>query len=295
MIVNALSIEKAIHELYDFTVDMLPLHGPDNMGTPLYGLFRSDKTGRDSFVAGSVRAGYCPHQAHHVASICTAAAESFPGADLDLKTTWNGGHQIVLGPSNDYRKSIISHSEGIFPRLFIDARYGGFSYTAQLGIWRDACDNLQMMRAVASGFSCKIRHTASFEGRMDDMVETFSELAAGWESLVETMQAMQAREVAMADFIREVYPVDHAASKAAQAAADRRVAQIIHRIAKERTKLGLPMGDLQTASAWEAFNAIQGHAQHDKARKGNPSRLDRALKAGDDPHVATALQLALAS
>ena len=36
------SASDRVHSAFPFTVDKLPLHGPDNMPTPHYGLFRSD-------------------------------------------------------------------------------------------------------------------------------------------------------------------------------------------------------------------------------------------------------------
>jgi hypothetical protein len=49
-------------------------------------------------------------------------------------------------------------------------------------------------------------------------------------------------------------------------------------------------------SAWEAYNAVQGHAQHDASRKGgHKTNFQRALLASRDPHVKAAERLAIAA
>ena len=52
-------------------------------------------------------------------------------------------------------------------------------------------------------------------------------------------------------------------------------------------------GSEPIVSSWEAYNAIQGYAQHDASRKRNPSDFDRILLSMNDKYVKSAEVLAL--
>ena len=69
---------------------------------------------------------------------------------------------------------------------------------------------------------------------------------------------------------------------------------------RERWQTGRPaLGSDFRVSAWEAYNAVQGHAQHDatrRTRRGNTiTRFDRILLASNDSAVLQAEKLALSA
>ena len=48
-------------------------------------------------------------------------------------------------------------------------------------------------------------------------------------------------------------------------------------------------------TAWEAYNAVQGHAQHDSTRRGEVESFGRILLASRDKFVKRAEELAIAA
>jgi hypothetical protein len=74
-----------------------------------------------------------------------------------------------------------------------------------------------------------------------------------------------------------------------------RVERIMSRIARERLASGNLSNNWKEATAWEAYQGIQGYVQHDQRRNGRPDRLQRALLALESPQVKLALELATAS
>ncbi len=61
------SVSETVRAAFPFSIDKLPLTGPDYLFTPHYGLFRSD-TGAS--VGAAVRKGYQPHSTD---DICASA------------------------------------------------------------------------------------------------------------------------------------------------------------------------------------------------------------------------------
>ena len=70
------NIVATIRQRYDFTVDKLPLRGPDNLNTPWYGLFRSDIG--QPVGGGSVSERYMPHTTDDIVALVEAAAPTLP-------------------------------------------------------------------------------------------------------------------------------------------------------------------------------------------------------------------------
>ena len=171
-----------------------------------------------------------------------------------------------------------------------------------MGYYRDACNNLAMMRRV-SGTCVKIRHSSGLRAAMDDLIQTFSQLSAGWEHLVEVAQELESREVRMVEFLDQIYgrPTDEQLQLAATGQAVRgvtthknRTEAIWKRLNRERVRTGRPTMTGDTVSAWEAFNAIQGYVQHDaQAKTGFKGEFDRILRAANDTAVNKAERLVL--
>jgi hypothetical protein len=135
--------------------------------------------------------------------------------------------------------------------------------------------------------------------RSVELRRTFAQLVAGWDGVVETAQEMDSRQVNLAHFMRQVYPLSSDATERTRRSSERRVESIIRRIVRERQLTG--RRDLRIAtdgtyrvSAWEAFNGVQGYVQHDMSRHGRPNNYMRAVVALDDASVSRAPELALA-
>lgn len=284
----------AVRNAFPFTVDKFPLSGPDGMRTPHYGLFRSDSS---QCVGDAVSSVYEPHTVDDVCALVEASSQAFTMGDCSANCLFRDGHFVTVAPSKEYRQSVFGMTDNIWPRMVIRAGYDGRAFRATLGYYRDACRNMSVIRSAGRSVHGIIRHTAQLRDRMPELVETFQQLAAGWDGVVETARAMEARQINLADFIREVYPQNENASSRTRNSAEARVEKIIMRIWRERQATARPnsgVGRNFMVSAWEAYNGIQGYVQHDQRRRGNPSPIERAAIALDDASVARAMELALA-
>ena len=297
--IQASDVSSTVREAFNFSVDKFPLYGPESMPTDQYGLFRSD-TG---FIKGvkSVSKRYIPHETEDVCALVDAAGDAFDG-EIEVKTHWREGHYVSVAPTRAERKSIYGTADNIFPRIIIRAGYDGQAFTGTMGYYRDACNNLAMMRRV-SGTCVKIRHSSGLRAAMDDLIQTFSQLSAGWEHLVEVAQELESREVRMVEFLDQIYgrPSDEQLTLAATGQAVRAVTShknrteaIWKRLNRERVRTGRPTMTGDTVSAWEAFNAVQGYVQHDaQAKSGFKGEFDRILRAANDQAVNKAERLVL--
>ena len=302
--IQASDVSASVRSAFNFDVDKFPLYGPDNMSTDQYGLFRSD-TG---YIEGvkSISSRYVPHSTDDVCALVEAASTMFDG-EVECKTHWNKGHYVSVAPTCDRRRAIFGTDDNIFPRVIIRGGFDGKGFHGSMGYWRDACDNLAMLRKV-SGCVMSIRHTSGLRDRMTELVETFSQLEEGWENMTVAAQAMQERDVNLADFVREVYAdkvptaeeIILAETKKVRAVStyEDRLEAIMDRVVEERDKTGrdaFQVGEKKIVSAWEAFNAVQGYVQHDaQAKKGFKSDFARILRASSCPRVLAAETLALA-
>lgn len=298
--IQSTDVSSTVREAFNFSVDKFPLFGPENMHTDQYGLFRSD-TG---YIQGikSISKRYVPHETEDVCALVDAAGDAFDG-EIECKTHWRGGHYVSVAPTRAERKSIYGTADNIFPRIIIRAGYDGQAFTGTMGYYRDACNNLAMMRRV-SGTCVKIRHSSGLRTAMDDLIQTFSKLSEGWEHLVEIAHELESREVRMVEFLDQIYgpPSDQQLALAATGQAVRgvtthknRTEAIWKRLNRERVRTGRPTMQGDTVSAWEAFNAIQGYVQHDaQAKDGFKGEFDRILRAANDQAVNKAEKLVLA-
>ena len=297
--IQASDVSSTVREAFNFSVDKFPLYGPESMPPDQYGLFRS-ATG---FIKGvkSVSKRYIPHETEDVCALVDAAGDAFDG-EIEVKTHWREGHYVSVAPTRAERKSIYGTADNIFPRIIIRAGYDGQAFTGTMGYYRDACNNLAMMRRV-SGTCVKIRHSSGLRAAMDDLIQTFSQLSAGWEHLVEVAAELESREVRMIEFLDQIYgrPSDEQLALAqtgqrvrAVTSHQNRTEAIWKRLNRERVRTGRPTMQGDTVSAWEAFNAIQGYVQHDaQAKSGFKGEFDRILRAANDTAVNKAERLVL--
>ena len=271
-------------------VGMLPLSGPDNLRTEFYGLFTEE--GKN--IGNAVKKGYRPHTVDDVLAFTQSAISAFPDSDWTIETSWNDGHRVTVGPTHEHRRSIFGTRDAIFPRFNLNAGYDGRAFTANLGYFRDCCLNLAEIQAISQTFAFSLRHTSNLREHMVEMIDQFSHLGDKWDSLVTVAQGMQERQMAVSDFMREMFPAVGDAGKPGERAA-KRIEAILTRIARERSQFGAAIGELKTATAWELYNGVQGYVQHDVARRGQPTNYARALLAMKDQRVKQAMSLCLAS
>lgn len=281
-------------ESFDFNVIKLPLQGPDNMKTPLYGLFRDD----NSLLVGdsSVSSRYVPHTTDDVCAIIEATQEVFD--DCDAQFHFRDGHYVNLAPSEDRRRTIYSNGkspDSIFPRLTIRAGYDGKSFMVWLGYFRDLCKNLSMMESVKTTY-VKIRHTNGLRDKMTELIDQFAGLNQGWDDLGNIIDGMNSAPVQLATFLESVYGAPPAEAGRGMTIHTNRTEAIFRRILDERRRSGRPeLDDNFMVSAWEAYNGVQGYTQHDASRRGETTGFDRIILASRDAAVKKAEHLAVAA
>ena len=273
-------------------VTKLPLFGPDNMPTGLYGIFR-DSNG-ELANRSSVTGRYVPHQGDDVAAMVDGATAVMGGCDI--QSLFDCGHYVNLAPTIAQRHAIYGTADNVFPRINISAGYDGKSFKATMGYYRDACQNMAMLRSVRETV-VTIRHTSGLRGKMDSLIEQFQTLKESWGSLTAMIDSMESREVVLADFLNEIYGDTPTEEGSKLTRHKNRTEAIFQRIIRERSTTGRPAfnGGPVRVSYWEAFNGVQGYVQHQKSRKHNPSSLERAVAAYSDPAVLRAESLALAA
>jgi len=291
-----------INDTFNFTVDKFPLFGPDNMKTDQYGLFRSD-TGYLSGVK-SISERYVPHTTDDVVALCEAAQHAFD-CEVNLQCHFRNGHYVSIAPTDGFRRSIYNDADNIWPRFMVSGGFDGKGFKAILGYYRDACLNLSWMRKV-SGLAVSIRHTSGLRVQMDNLVEQFNLLKNGWATLTDVIDQMESRQVNMADFLNEVYgqPTAENMERAARGESVREVTihrnrtqEIFDRLWKERQKTGRNLSQgVNTVSAWEAYNSVQGWTQHQSTTRSRYNTdFDKILKAGSSAEVLKAEELALSA
>jgi hypothetical protein len=285
------NVADRVRDEFRFSVDKFPLTGPEGLRTPHYGLFRSDSG--ECVGRSSVSGRYVPHTTDDVLALVEAAGATFGGV-ADVRCFFKDGHYVAVQPSREYREAIFGTRDNVFPRLMIDAPYGGLgSFTATLGFYRDACRNMSILRQV-TGSQVAIRHTSGLRMQMDELLAAFGTLERGWANLANVMRGMEARRVRMTDFLTAIYGEPNDREGRSLTIHRNRTEAIFRRLQKERMTTG--RGDIGSdfiVSGWEAYNAVQGYVQHDATRRGNPSEMARVVRAMHDSHVARAERLVL--
>jgi hypothetical protein len=221
---------------------------------------------------------------------------------------WQKGHYVTIQPTRAERLRVYGENDNIWPRVMIRGGFDGKGFQGSVGYYRDACRNLSIPRCV-EGNRVSIRHTNGLRDRMDELIATFECLKDGFANVINMAQTMQARDVNLSEFVREVYAdrVPSAseiliASEGTKVLAvtrfEKMMEKIMDRVVRERAATGrdaFQIGSPKVVSAWEAYNAIQGYVQHDaQARKGFTSDIARIVRASQDNYVLAAEKLALA-
>ena len=283
------TVLDSVKAAFPFSVDKYPLSGPDGMRTDLYGLFRSDNA---EHVGKPCSKNYVPHQSDDVVALVEAAGQAFEGLG-ETRCTFKNAHHVCVSPSLEDRRAIFGTADNIFPRFMIRGGYDGRGFLANMGFYRDACDNLAMLRQV-EGTSVSIRHGSGLREKMDDLIQTFSVLKQSWATLSDVILELQNREMKMPEFLDQVYGQPDEDSKRSKKIHSNRTKAIFRRLSRERFSTGRRVMDTEfKVSAWEAYNAIQGYVQHDKSRHGKPSDFDRVIAASNDQHVRKAEKITM--
>ena len=284
------NVADKVRSAFNFSIDKFPLSGPDGMRTPFYGLFKSDDGQAVGY--GSVSDRYTPHTTDDVLALVEAAGVAFDGV-ADVRCHFDHGHYVTIQPTKEKRLAVYGTKDNVFPRIVIDAGYGGQAFRASLGMYRDACRNMMILR-MAEGTNVAIRHTSSLRLQMDELIATFASLEAGWGNLTTVVQQMQNREVQMVEFLNAIYGEPKSDEGRSVTMHKNRTEAIFRRLVSERMTTGRgPLGSDFVVSGWEAFNAIQGYTQHDSIRRGRPTEMERIVRALHDNKVAQAERLAL--
>jgi hypothetical protein len=284
------NVADKVRSAFNFSIDKFPLRGPENMATPFYGLFRSDTGAAVGY--GSVSDRYTPHTTDDVLALVEAAGVAFDGV-ADVKCYFDHGHYVTVQPTKEQRLAVYGTRDNVFPRIVIDAGYGGQAFRASLGMYRDACRNMMILRQ-AEGTNVAIRHTSSLLLQMDELIATFASLEAGWGNLTAVVQQMQSREVRMVEFLNAIYGEPKSDERRSVTMHRHRTEAIFRRLSSERMVTGRgSLGSDFVVTGWEAFNAVQGYVQHDSIRRGRPTEMERIVRALHDGKVAQAERLAL--
>lgn len=276
-----------VQNAFNFSVIKAPLTGPGGVSTPFHGLFRSD-TGEA--VGRAVSQRYVPHTTDDVLALAESASAAF-GQGCEAKCSFFDRHYVAIQPSVEQRVAIFGTADNVFPRVIINAGYDGRAFKASVGYYRDACRNMHIMRSV-KGTSVAIHHTGNLRLEMDDLLQTFSVLRESWGTLAAVIHRMQSTRIALADFLTTVYGEPNE-SQTAITRHKKRTEAIVSRLLRERHLTGRNSEDGMAVSVWEAFNAVQGHAQHTSTRRGNPDEMTRIILAGRDGAVRRAEQAAM--
>ena len=278
-------LTNTVRNAFNFTVDKAPLTGPAGVATPFYGLFRSD-TGEA--VGRAVTARYVPHTTDDVLALAESAVAAF-GEGSEVKCSFLNRHYVAIQPTKEKRVSIFGTLDNIFPSVILSAGFDGTSFRASVAYWRDLCRNMHIMRSIKST-TVSIRHTGNLRLEMDDLIQTFSVLRESWGTLAAVVQRMQDAKVDLAAFLVQVYG-EPGESAAAVTRHKRRTEAVVSRLFAEQHRSGRPSATM--VSAWEAFNAVQGYAQHASSRRGAPDETTRIILAGRDLSVRRAEQVAM--
>lgn len=288
------SIRNTIFNAFPNEVIKMPLSGPDNLPSPHYGLCFENASKREDWCSATVKKHYRPHTRNDLATICETVAKGIdlPLDQVSISCAWkNGqGHRVAVQPTTEYRKSICG-TDTIFPKFIVRANYGG-AFVASVGMYRDLCKNMQMLRKV-EGTTVNLRHTSNFQENFDSTVKQWQHLAAKFDNIVEAAKHLNDVRVNIADFYGTLYPETEVQTQRTKNSQRKRMESMFSRLVDERLAANKPGAtDAETATLWELVNSVTGYVQHDQRRHGNPSADARAFAAVDDSRCDKAWDLA---
>lgn len=277
------AVRTQLEKVFTREVIRVPLSGPDNLPSPHYGLCFDDAVGREDWMRCTVKQGYIPHTREDVAVLAETVAA---GLDLPLEEVKisahfkrGKGHRVAVQPTTKYRKELHNApGDTLWPKFIINANYGG-SFTAQCGMYRDACSNMQMMRRVEHT-TVSLRHVGNFRDNFDDTVQQWQSLSAKFDNIVEAAAHMRDTQVKATDFFHELYPQPSEADPVSKHKRHKeKLTKMLDRIIRERNKLGDTSTDYTKCNLWELVNSVTGFVQHDKRKTRDGKKLTATQKA----------------
>lgn len=286
--VSTRNVFAIVAAVFNFAVSKLPLSGPDNLRTKMFGLFRDDSG--ECIRDCSVSAQYTPHTTDDVLALCEAAETAFGGV-ADVSCHFRKGHYVSLSPTEERRRAIYGTKDNIFPRILIRGSYDNKAFSASLGYFRDLCVNMHIIDLIR-GTCVSFAHVANLRSKMDELVANFRKLNESWPVLCAAIEKLQNTPVSINELLRHVYgeaPTEQGRTLTNYQNRERTIRQRINRerYLSDRNGRDLPGQTVEIVSAWEALNGIQGYAQHDVRRRDKNS-FSRNITAMNDPQVKTA-------
>lgn len=285
------NVRSIVLSAFPRQAETYPLTGPDGMPTPHKGIFMDD----GECVGVAVKGGYWCHQNTQVANGCEAASLAFD-CPMEVVTHFKDGHHVTMRPTKEYRHSVYGTADNIFPMFTLKYLYNGTACVCNLGMYRDACRNMMMLRCTETSLSVKIRHSAGLDMKMDALVRQLTQLRDKWSDVTAMVDKAESTQVNLAEYIQRIYPMPDNPSQRTVNGFSRRASAIVERIWRERgvTGRGGSMGTDPIVSLWEAHNGIQGHVQHTASMKGVQG-TGRIFRAFDNAAVKKSEQLAFAN
>jgi len=289
-------VSSLVHHAFPDTILVEPsrMSGTDEP-TGHYYLKRSIE---GDVVGKPVGKNYTPQQTDQVARVVEASCYALDphGMVGDVQCRWRDGHHVIIKPTDDQRREI-SKDDTVFPVVHVSGSLDGRAFRYQLGMYRDVCMNLAMMQRVGGlTLTRSINHTSGLNWKMEELVSDITALTDKTDDVIDTFRTANEREVTIADFLREVYPMPEDPTERTRNTFDKRVESIVQRLWRERDQVNRDRPWNTRATAWEMFNAVQGYEQHDARRRNLPRgrSLDRAFAAFNTPAVERASALAFA-
>lgn len=268
-----------------------------------FGCFRNDTWGK---VGGTVTKNWQAPTRSQLVQLAMAATQAFDGSEVEVQATiFQNGYSCTVKPTAEYRQEVIK-GDDLWPMLTARMNFGGTGTdNISLGMCRDMCRNMAMIQSVES-YNRRLRHSRDHGVFMQQAIEDCSELAGGFDSMVEKLREIAARKIDFNQLIGGIFEqrianaqksgrVDEAGNPKLPNQTIRALEAIQTRYNNEAKILGLDtIGATNTEmNAWVAYNAVQGYYQHDANRRAAGNDYEQALVAAGKQEVQIAENMVL--
>ena len=132
-----MSYKEDVQKAFNFQIEKHHLSGC-GVETPFFGLFRSDTM---ATVGHAVSRRYVPHTTDDVLALVESSSAAF-GADCEVKCGFFNRHYVAIQPTREHRVSVYGTEDNIYPRVIVNAGYGGSAFKVSVGYYRDLCRNM---------------------------------------------------------------------------------------------------------------------------------------------------------
>lgn len=285
-VIDKSQLRDYVYTAFPHEVTKEKLVRPNGAETSHFGLFYGEEELPKTF-----KANYTPHTRENIADTIGATMEAWGQDSVKVSTTFDRGHLLCIAPTDSYRRSVFgsaNNADNVNPRLIIQASLDGKAWKSTMGWYRDVCNNLTWLASVAVATDT-IRHSLLFSDRHADLVAKLEKISSSWEQTVEYLQAMEARKLETAAVLLKLYG-ERPEEGRGKTTYDQKIAAILDIVRDERVKLEKPNRDIEQVTAWELYNAIQGHCQHAKTRHNSEhfGYMEKVAKCATDTEVLKA-------